>query len=77
MVEVNSAYNQGRYEKIRMNSLHVMSNVKIIATQDSLPDRRTNATHYRDPYDTCMDENDKYEPLDFQMLTVTELPGFG
>ena len=45
MVEVISAYKHGRYEKNWLNSLHVMSNVKVFAIRDcklaSHPDGRT------------------------------------
>ena len=34
MVEVNGAYKHGRYEKVWLNSLHVMSNDKVFATLD-------------------------------------------
>ena len=34
MVEINGAYDYGRYEKIWVNSLCVMSNVKVFAMQD-------------------------------------------
>ena len=42
MVEVHGAYQHGRDEKIWLNSLHEMSNV------------RTNSAHYIDHYDTHM-----------------------
>ena len=37
MVEVTDAYKQGMYGTIWENGLHVMSNVKVFATQDSQP----------------------------------------
>ena len=36
MLEVNDAYYYGRYEKMKKR-LHVMSNIKVFATQDSQP----------------------------------------
>ena len=45
MVEVNSAYKYGRYEKNWSNSLRVMSNIKLLAKTAEL----TNTTHYIDP----------------------------
>ena len=39
MVEVNDAYNHGRCENIWLNSLHVMSNIKVFATQDRRLDK--------------------------------------
>ena len=38
MVEVSDTYKHGRYEKILLNSLHVMSNHKVFVMQDSPPD---------------------------------------
>ena len=48
MVEVNGAYKHGKYEKLWLKSLCVMSTVK--AMQDS----QLNSTHYLDQYDTHM-----------------------
>ena len=48
MVEVSGADKNGRYEKIVLNSLCVMFNVKVFAMQ--------NTTHYKDPSDTHMDQ---------------------
>ena len=56
VVEVNGAYRHGRYENIGLNSLCVMSNVKVVATQDGRTARRTNTTHCTDPFDTHMDQ---------------------
>ena len=46
MVEVNVVCKNGRYDKISLNSLCVMSNVKVFATQDI----------HIDPYDTDVDK---------------------
>ena len=54
MVEVNGAYELGRYEQICHSSLHEMSNVKVLATQDG----QMNTTHYTDPYNTNMDQQE-------------------
>ena len=54
MVDVNGAYKHGRYEKIWLNSLHVMSNMKVFDMRP--PAGRTNTTHYINPYDTHMDQ---------------------
>ena len=59
MVDVNGAYQQVRCEKKNwLKSLHLMSNAKVIATQDSRtggrPAGRTNTTHYLDPQDIHM-----------------------
>ena len=49
-----------RYEKMWLNTLHVMSNVKVFAMQDGWLAGRLagwmNMTHYIDPYDTHMDK---------------------
>ena len=39
-----------------MNSLRVVSNVRVFATQDGRKAGRTNTTHYIDPYDTHRDQ---------------------
>ena len=59
MVEVNVAYNHGRYEK---KSLRVMSNVKVFPTQDGRPAGRMNTTYYIDP---CVTQTDKKKNVDF------------
>ena len=51
MVEVNGVYKYGTYENKCLKSLHVMSNVKVFATQ-------TNMTHYIDPHGTHMDQKE-------------------
>ena len=65
MVEVNGAYKHGRYEKIWLHTLCVMSNLKVFATQNrqtdgqtaGRPAGQTNTTYYyTDPYDTHMDQ---------------------
>ena len=56
MVEVNGASKHGRYTQILLNSLHVMSNVKVFATQDGWSASQTNMTHYIDLHDTHMDQ---------------------
>ena len=38
MVEVSIAYKHGRYEKLWLNSLHVMSKAEVFATQDGRMD---------------------------------------
>ena len=52
MVEVSGAYKLGIYEKLCLQSLRVMSNVKDFGATDGLPACRTNTTHYVDPYVT-------------------------
>ena len=46
MVEVNGADKHGRYEQVWLNTLPVMSTVKVFAMQAG----QTNRTHYTDPY---------------------------
>ena len=46
MEEVNGAYKHGRYEEIWLNSLRVMSNVKLFATQDGWLARQTQLITY-------------------------------
>ena len=57
MAEVNGIYKHGRYELIWLNSLRVMSNVKVFAMQDELAGW-PNMTHYIDPYDTHMNQKE-------------------
>ena len=40
----NNVYVQGRHENIWLNSLHVMPNITIFATQEEWMDRRTQLT---------------------------------
>ena len=54
MVDVNGAYKHGRYDNIWLNSLRVMSNIKVFA-HAKRPAGRTNTTHYIDQYDIEMD----------------------
>ena len=42
MVEVNAAYKHGQYEHIWLNSLCVMSKVKVFATQGEWMDSQSN-----------------------------------
>ena len=46
MVEVKDAYMHGKYKQILSNSLHIMSNVKVFATQDGRLAMWTNMTDY-------------------------------
>ena len=55
MIDVNDAYKQGRCGKIFMKSLHVVSNIKVYATQDGWPADRTWLTT-NDPFVTHMDQ---------------------
>ena len=57
MAEFNGAYKQARYEKMSLNRVHVMSNIKVFAMQDDQPARWTHKTHSIDPYDSHMDQN--------------------
>ena len=47
--------NMAGLKKMLLNSLHVLPNVKVLAIQDSQP----NKTHYIYPYDTHMDGKKK------------------
>ena len=47
MVEVTGAYKHGRYEKIRLNILHVKSNIKVFVRQDSQPTNTTKNSVYK------------------------------
>ena len=57
-VEVNSAYKQGRYGRMQLKSLHIMSVLNIMLcrmdgqTDNSWLSGRTNKTDYTDPYVT-------------------------
>ena len=46
IVEVKGVYKHGRYEKNWLKSLHIMSNVKVFAIQDSQLVGQTNMAHY-------------------------------
>ena len=57
MAKVSVAYKHERYskkkkKKKKVNTLRVVSNVKGFTTQDG----RTNTTHYKDQYDTRVDQ---------------------
>ena len=62
VVKVNGSYKHGRYDKIWLKSLHVMSNIEVFATQDKWTDSLTvgwlssqmNTTHCIDLYDAHM-----------------------
>ena len=55
MVEINSAYKHGKYDKISLKSLHVMSIVKVFAMQDGWLAGWLKTTHNTDGHDTFMD----------------------
>ena len=60
IVEVNGAYKHGRYDKIWLKSISVMSNVEFLTPKMagqrsfSQPAGQTNTIHYIHPYDTQM-----------------------
>ena len=45
MVEVNGTYKHGKYDKICLNSVRVMSNVKVFVKQDSWTAAEHNSLH--------------------------------
>ena len=58
MAEVNDAYKHGRYENTWPNSLLIMSNMKVFATQECWLADQPNTTDHIDPYDTHMYQKD-------------------
>ena len=60
MLAINIAYNHSRYERRRLNSFPVMSNINSFNTKSEQttggPHRRTNTQHYKDP---CVCHRDK------------------
>ena len=43
-------------KKNELSSLHILSNVKVFATQDGRPVCRKDTTYYIDPFDTHVDQ---------------------
>ena len=69
MVEDNGAFKHGRCDKIWLKSLHVTSNIRVFATEDSQPARQTDTTLYIGPYVKHIDQKS------ILLLPLCQVPG--